>query len=77
MTNKNIDVIIGQNLKFLVKTHFRKKEDFTDDYGVGVRNLNRWYKGEYSFPVYIVQELAEYFDVSFDYFLTEHPNNLE
>ncbi len=63
-------LLAGENLRRLIKENNMSQQDFADDYHTDLRNVNRWInKGIKN--VDTIQELADYFDVSFIEFFKE------
>ena len=54
----------GEKLRLLLKEQGLTQEDFAFDFGVDIRNVNRWIN-EGVKKIRIVQDLAEYFHIGF------------
>ena len=67
MADLSYALIAGQNLKQLIKENYSIQEDFAYDYGAGIRTISR-YVNQGINKIDVIQELAEFFDVPFDYF---------
>ena len=60
-------LIAGQNLKQLIKENYGTQEDFAYDYGAEIRTISR-YVNQGINKIDVIQELAEFFNVPFEYF---------
>ncbi len=67
MADLSYALIAGQNLKQLIKENYGTQEDFAYDYGVEIRTISR-YVNQGINKIDVLQELAEFFDVPFEYF---------
>lgn len=61
------NVIIGKNIKKLIKENYKSQEEFAWDFHVDVKTVSRWVNGSID-SISTVQELATHFKVSFFYF---------
>lgn len=63
-------LLAGQNLRRLIKEHNLTQQTFADDFYTDLRNVNRWINNGIK-DIDKIQELADYFDVSFFEFFKE------
>lgn len=63
-------LLAGQNLRRLIKEHNLTQQTFADDFYTDLRNVNRWINNGIK-DIDKIQELADYFDVSFFDFFKE------
>lgn len=56
--------LAGKNLRRLIKESGRTQQDFADEFGTDIRNVNR-YINEGISKVEVIQEIAEFFKVDF------------
>lgn len=63
--------LAGKNLRRLIKESGRTQQDFADEFGTELRNVNR-YINEGIPKVDTIQEIAEFFKVDFgEFFIDE------
>lgn len=67
MADLSYALIAGQNLKQLIKENYSSQEDFAYDYGAEIRTISR-YVNQGINKIDVIQELAEFFNVPFEYF---------
>lgn len=63
-------LLAGQNLRRLIKEHGLTQQTFADDFYTDLRNVNRWINNGIK-DIDKIQELADYFNVSFFEFFKE------
>lgn len=63
-------LLAGQNLRRLIKEHELTQQTFADDFYTDLRNVNRWINNGIK-DIDKIQEIADYFDVSFFEFFKE------
>ena len=63
-------LLAGQNLRRLIKKNGLTQQTFADDFYTDLRNVNRWINNGIK-DIDKIQELADYFDVSFFEFFKE------
>lgn len=63
-------LLAGQNLRRLIKEHELTQQTFADDFHADLRNVNRWINNGIK-DIDKIQEIADYFDVSFFEFFKE------
>lgn len=69
------NILAGNKLRQLIKENYSTQEEFAYDYGLEIRTVSR-YINEGITKVNVIEELAEFFNVSlFDFFTEE--NTLE
>lgn len=71
MSDLSYALIAGQNLKQLIKENYSTQEDFAYDYGAEIRTISR-YVNQGINKIDVIQELAEFFDVPFEYFFRKN-----
>ena len=71
MADLSYALIEGQNLKQLIKENYSTQEDFAYDYGAEIRTISR-YVNQGINKIDVIQELAEFFDVPFEYFFRKN-----
>lgn len=71
MADLSYALIAGQNLKQLIKENYSAQEDFAYDYGAEIRTISR-YVNQGINKIDVIQELAEFFDVPFEYFFRKN-----
>ena len=71
MSDLSYALIAGQNLKQLIKENSSTQEDFAYDYGAEIRTISR-YVNQGINKIDVIQELAEFFDVPFEYFFRQN-----
>lgn len=71
MADLSYALIAGQNLKQLIKENYITQEDFAYDYGAEIRTISR-YVNQGINKIDVIQELAEFFDVPFEYFFRKN-----
>lgn len=59
----------GNALRRLISENYPSQEEFAYDYGADVRTVNRYVNNGIN-KIDVIQELAEFFDVPFEYFFT-------
>lgn len=70
MTNKDVQVIVGLNLKKLIKKYYSTQEEFAYEFGADIRTINRYVNNGIN-KISTIQELADFFDVDFADFFKE------
>lgn len=70
MAELSYTLIAGQRLKQLIKENYSTQEEFAYDYGAEIRTVSR-YVNQGINKIDVVQELAEFFNVPFEYFFRE------
>ena len=63
-------LLAGQNLRRLIKEHGLTQQTFADGFYTDLRNVNRWINNGIK-DIDKIQEIADYFDVSFFEFFKE------
>ena len=71
MADLSYALIAGQNLQQLIKENYSTQEDFAYDYGAEIRTISR-YVNQGINKIDVIQELAEFFDVPFEYFFRQN-----
>lgn len=70
MTSKDVQVIVGLNLKKLIKKYYLTQEEFAYEFGADIRTINRYVNNGIN-KISTIQELADFFDVDFTDFFKE------
>jgi len=70
MDKKNMNLVAGMNLRYLINENYASQEEFAYDFGVDVRTVNR-YVNKGIGNIATIQELATFFDVDFLSFFKE------
>lgn len=63
-------LLVGQNLRRLIKENGQTQQSFADDFYADLRNVNRWINTGIK-DIDKIQELADYFGVDFFEFFKE------
>lgn len=72
MAELSYALIAGQTLKRLIKeNNYPSQEEFAYDYGADIRTISRYINNGIN-KIDVIQELAEFFDVPFEYFFQDH-----
>ena len=61
----------GNALRRLISENYPSQEDFAYDYGVDIRTISRYINNGIN-KIDVIQGLAEFFDVSFEFFFIEN-----
>ena len=67
MSEINFQQKAGLFLKKLIQENYSSQEDFADDFGTDIRTVSRYVNNGIN-KISTIQELAEFFDVPFEYF---------
>ena len=71
MAELSYALMAGQTLKRLIKENYPSQEEFAYDYGADIRTISRYINNGIN-KIDVIQELAEFFDVPFEYFFQDH-----
>ena len=71
MAGLSYALIAGQTLKRLIKENYPSQEEFAYDYGADIRTISRYINNGIN-KIDVIQELAEFFDVPFEYFFQDN-----
>ena len=71
MAELSYALIAGQTLKRLIKENYPSQEEFAYDYGADIRTISRYINNGIN-KIDVIQELAEFFDVPFEYFFKDN-----
>lgn len=61
----------GNALRRLIAENYPSQEEFADKYGADIRTISRYINNGIN-KIDIIQELAEHFDVPFEYFFQDN-----
>ena len=61
----------GEVLRKLIQENYASQEEFAYDYGADIRTISRYINNGIN-KIDVIQELAEFFDVPFEYFFQDH-----
>lgn len=67
MAELSYALMAGQTLKRLIKENYPSQEEFAYDYGADIRTISRYINNGIN-KIDVIQELAEFFDVPFEFF---------
>ena len=67
MAELSYALMAGQTLKRLMKENYPSQEEFAYDYGADIRTISRYINNGIN-KIDVIQELAEFFDVPFEFF---------
>ena len=68
--NQDLGLVAGANLKHLLKERGMTQEDFADEFGVDVRTVRRWVKGNL-YDLRQLQQIADFFEIDVFAILSE------
>lgn len=68
--NQDLGLVAGANLKHLLKERGMTQEDFADEFGVDVRTVRRWVKGNL-YDLRQLQQIADFFEIDVFTILSE------
>ena len=71
MAELSYALMAGQTLKRLIKENYPSQEEFAYDYGADIRTISRYINNGIN-KIDVIQELAEFFDVPFEFFFAEN-----
>lgn len=61
----------GNALRHLIAENYPSQEEFAYDYGADIRTISRYINNGIN-KIDVIQELAEFFDVPFEFFFAEN-----
>lgn len=61
----------GRTLRRLIEENFSSQEEFAYEYGADIRTISRYINNGIN-KIDVIQELAERFDVPFEYFFQDN-----
>ena len=61
----------GNALRFLIAENYPSQEEFAYDYGADIRTISRYINNGIN-KIDVIQELAEFFNVPFEYFFKDN-----
>lgn len=68
--NQDLGLVAGANLKHLLTERRMTQEDFADEFGVDVRTVRRWVKGNL-YDLRQLQQIADFFEIDVFTILSE------
>lgn len=66
--------LAGRTLRRLIQKYYATQQDFADDYGMELRNVSRYINNGIN-KLDTIQELAQFFKVSYLSFFTDEPDS--
>ena len=63
-------LIAGKTLRRLIRENYTSQQEFADEYGMEIRSVNRYINNGIN-KLDIIQELAQYFNLTVIEFLTD------
>ena len=69
MTTLSPQMKAGNALRCLIQENYPSQEEFAYDYGADIRTISRYINNGIN-KIDVIQELAEFFNVSFEYFFS-------
>lgn len=74
---EKINKIVGDNLTFLRKSAGLTQLEFGEKFSYSDKTVSRWEQGDVLPSVDVLKQIADFYQVSVDYILTEHNNQTD